>query len=356
MKKLCMVMERAVEEGVFPGAVLLADIPGRPFFCRAFGRARLAPAVPVTEDTVFDLASLTKPLALAATFMALADMGRISFCSSLGEALPGLAGSDKKDLKMSWLLAHCAGFPAWKPYHSSLTAFPLNQRRQELAKLIAHEPLEYEPKTQTLYSDIDYMALGLAVEQAGGQALDALARELIYKPLGIDDELFFVDPAGARPVGRVFAATAPCTQAGEIQEGVVNDENARALGGVAGHAGLFGTARGVWRLLRELLCLFQGGAGEGIIRPATAKTFLSRKEGQGTFVLGFDTPRRPSSRSGRHFSDSSVGHLGFTGTSFWMDLEKGAIVILLSNRVFCNSGNEAIKAFRPVIHDAAMEW
>jgi CubicO group peptidase (beta-lactamase class C family) len=359
VKELDLLMEKAVADGVFPGAVLLADIPGQPLFCEAFGLARLAPALPMTRDTIFDLASLTKPLALATSFMALTDLGRLSLSATLGEVHKDFAASDKKDLELARLLGHCAGFPAWQPYYKGLLSVPLSQRKQALASLIAKEALVYEPGQQTLYSDIDYMALGLVCEQAGGKTLDALARDLVYRPLGLENELFFVNAGDCNaprlPEGRIFAATAPCQQAGKMAEGLVNDDNARALGGVAGHAGLFGSAKGVWLLLRELLAFFQGRAGKSVIKPSTVKTFLSSRPGPGTFVLGFDTPSRPDSSSGSFFSDVSVGHLGFTGTSFWMDLQKGSIVILLSNRIHTNPSNEAIKTFRPLIHNAAMQ-
>ncbi|MDI6798154.1 MAG: serine hydrolase domain-containing protein, partial [Desulfatibacillaceae bacterium] len=359
MNELSFLMEKAVADGVFPGAVLLADIAGESLYCEAFGLARLAPALPMTRVTIFDLASLTKPLALATTFMALADLGALSLSSPLGQAHKDFAACDKKDLPLSWLLGHCAGFPAWQPYHKSLLQVPMHQRKQALAGLIAKEALVYEPGQQTIYSDIDYMALGLVCEQAGGRTLNALARDLVYRPLDLSNELFFANaPDGSAPrllQGRSFAATAPCQQAEKMAEGLVNDDNAAALGGVAGHAGLFGSAKGVWLLARELLALFRGRAGKSSIKPSTVKTFLTHKPGPGTFVLGFDTPSRPESSSGSFFSDLAVGHLGFTGTSFWMDLEKEAIVILLSNRTHTNPSNEAIKAFRPLIHNAAMK-
>jgi len=137
-------------------------------------------------------------------------------------------------------------------------------------------------------------------------------------------------------------------------EGEVHDDNAYTLGGVAGHAGLFGTAKDVYGLLQELLNAYLGESNTGVFDEHLVRSFFQRHSHVGSWALGFDTPTRPDSSSGRYFSDQSVGHLGFTGTSFWMDLEKGVVVILLTNRIHPTRKNEKIKAFRPKLHDAVM--
>ncbi|NVM22381.1 MAG: serine hydrolase, partial [Desulfobacterales bacterium] len=154
---------------------------------------------------------------------------------------------------------------------------------------------------------------------------------------------------------QVYAATEDCPWRGKILDGEVHDDNAYAMGGVAGHAGLFGTAKDVYGILKELLNVYEGKPNSGLFHLDVVETFFQHRSDAGSWALGFDTPTRPDSSSGRHFSDQSIGHLGFTGTSFWMDLLRGIIVVLLTNRIHPSRQNEKIKAFRPLLHDSIME-
>jgi CubicO group peptidase (beta-lactamase class C family) len=176
-----------------------------------------------------------------------------------------------------------------------------------------------------------------------------------YKPLGLEN-LFFLPlkESEIRP-GHACAATEDCPWRHKILEGEVHDDNAYVVGGVAGHAGLFGTARDIFGLLQHLLDTYTGKVASKVFQRETVQTFFECQQDQGRFALGFDTPTGLESSSGRYFSDHSVGHLGFTGTSFWMDLEEEVIVILLTNRVHPSRANEKIKDFRPMLHDTVME-
>jgi len=189
------------------------------------------------------------------------------------------------------------------------------------------------------------------VERVSDQRLDHFVTDEIYQPLGLNN-LFFISRNPAEPRGR-FAATENCPWRKKILEGQVHDENAYVVGGVEGHAGLFGTADNIYRLLAELLSIYRGQRTSALFHKDLLHRFFKRLPGTDK-ALGFDTPSVSDSSCGRGFSQNSVGHLGFTGASFWMDLEQSVIVILLTNRVHPSRENEGIKKFRPEIHDAVM--
>jgi len=347
------LMRQALDEGVFPGAVLLAARDGEILLHRAWGVADLSSGRPVTVDTVYDLASLTKPLATTLAVMRLIQTGRLTLETPLGTVLPVMADTAKAGVTLQQLLSHCSGWPAWQPYFAQLRQHPEEDRRRRLVRMLAAEPLVTTPGSATLYSDLDYLALGLVVENISGVRLDRFVRREIYQPLEIDD-LFF-NPLDAPPRPRSYAATERCPWRGGVLSGAVHDDNAYVLNGVAGHAGLFGTARAVFTLLRALLFAYRGESPSDLLAPDLVCAFW-RRSGDSAWTLGFDTPSAQGSSSGTCFSPNSVGHLGFTGTSFWMDLDRRITIILLTNRVHPVRANEKIRDFRPRIHDTLMEW
>jgi len=347
------LMQQALDEGVFPGAVLLAARNSDIFLHQAWGVADLSSGRPVTVDTVYDLASLTKPLATTLAMMRLIQTGRLTLGTPLGPMLPVMADTAKAGVTLRQLLSHCSGWPAWQPYFEQLRQHPEEDRRPRLAQMLAAEPLVATPGSATLYSDLDYLALGLVVENISGVRLDRFVRRELYQPLGIDDLFFNPLDAPSRP--RDYAATERCPWRGGVLSGAVHDDNAYVLNGVAGHAGLFGTARAVFTLLQALLSAYRGEADSDLLAPDLVRAFW-RRSGDSGWTLGFDTPSVQDSSSGACFSPNSVGHLGFTGTSFWMDLDRRITIILLTNRVHPVRSNEKIRAFRPRIHDALMEW
>ena len=320
----------------------------------------------MTPETSFDLASLTKPLATALALMVLAGRGRLDLAASLGEVLPSeWLPPDKQPLTLASLLTHRSGLPAWRPFYQEVLAAPAPARPTLLERLAAATPLEYPPDTATLYSDLGFMLLKAVVEELSGETLDRFCREAIYRPLGLKTLGFIplTKPAQTVPAtgnrklkteNRIYAATEPGLIPGRPPAGEVHDENAWAAGGVAGHAGLFGPGREVFHLVA---CLWQAYSGEptGPLTPAAVRLFFTIPPGADR-ALGFDTPGPdPASRAaGRFFSPRSVGHLGFTGTSFWLDLETGQMVVLLTNRVHLGRDDKTkIQAFRPRFHEAA---
>ena len=349
------LMQRGVANGVFPGGVLLVAKKDRVVFFEAFGYARLAPERPMTTDTVFDLASLTKPLATTVVLMLLVQQGRLSPDQTLGTTIPDFSGTKKKYITIRQLLSHTSGLPDYRPYYKKLVELSPSERKGSLKALLLSEGLIQRPGKASLYSDVGFMILQWLVEVTAQKSLDGFVQESIHRPLGLKDLFFVTLNVGKERDERPYAATEDCPWRGRILDGVVHDENAYALGGVGGHAGLFGTAQDVYGLLKELLDVYAGEPNRGLFRRDVLQTFFKRQSDIGSWALGFDTPTRPDSSSGRYFSDQSVGHLGFSGTSFWVDLLKGVIVIFLTNRIHPTRKNEQIRAFRPLLHDTVMD-
>lgn len=345
------IMRSGVTRGVFPGAVLLVAAGERTLCHRAYGAVDSAGGRPVRPETVFDLASLTKPLATTLAVMLLADRGKIDLDRPVGSVLSGYGHLEAAGVTVRHLLAHTSGLPDYRPFYRRLAGMAPERARERLNDLLRREAPLCQPGEKTLYSDLGFMVLARVVEALTGEGLDRTAADGVYRPLGVTD-LFFVR-RGRIPAGREFAATERCPWRGRVMRGEVHDENAWAVGGVDGHAGLFGTAAGIARLMAALQAAWNGEAA-GPLPGKLVRTFLAREKGRER-ALGFDAPVAAGSSSGRHFSLHSVGHLGFTGTSFWMDLDREIHVVLLTNRVHPTRGNTAIRGFRPRLHDAVME-
>lgn len=345
------LMHQALTQGVFPGAVVLAAKDGHIVLHRAYGLADLFSHRAMTVDTFFDLASLTKPLATAMAVMALVHAGRMALDAPIETYLSVFKGTEKAKITVRDLLSHCSGLPAWRPYYTTLRRLDLPRRREALRRLLLSEALEGKPRVSSCYSDLGYMLLQWLVETLSAMPLSGFIKEAVYDPLGIS-ALFFTDRPSAR-AEKLYAATEVCPWRHRLLVGEVHDDNASILGGCAGQAGLFGTAQGVYDLLQGLLAADRGLAGHPLWAGDLIRHFFTRRTGH-TWALGFDTPSDTGSSAGGYFSANSVGHLGFTGTSFWMDRDRALIVILLTNRVHPTRHNQSIRRFRPVFHDALM--
>ncbi len=344
--------QQALHEGVFPGAVILVLNQKGERWQAAFGIADTETGEAVREETYFDLASLTKPLCTALAVLRLVQSSRLKLDDRLGDVAADFKATDKADVRVRHLLSHQSGLPAWRPYFETLRQLPPAERRHVLCQLLVHEPLVYRPGTRSHYSDLDFLVLQILVETLSGKRLDRFAAQEIYGPLGIRD-LFF-NGTDAPPPPQLYAATEKCPWRGRVLKGHVHDDNAYALGGVAGHAGLFGTAAAVADLLTVLLAVAKGAETARALDPGLLREFF-RRQPPADWALGFDTPAAAGSSSGQYFSRHSIGHLGFTGTSFWMDLDRGVFVVLLTNRIHPSRANEGLKGFRPLIHDRVME-
>jgi len=352
MTQIEQLMQQALEDKVFPGAVLLVSQNGQCIFHAAFGFRDFLTNPPMTTDTIFDLASLTKPLATALAVMVLVQQNKVGLDQNLGDVLPAFKKDPKASIRIKHLLYHNSGLADYKAFYKKIRHLPLEKRKAALRELLVKELLVYPIGSRAVYSDIGFMILEWLVEEISGKPLDRFVSEMIYSPLGLE-HLFFIDVKAGRHPGE-FAATEQCPWRRQLQSGQVHDENAYVVGGVQGHAGLFGTALDVHRLLSHLLSAYHGQPSTQLFQPDMVRLFF-RRWADSDKALGFDAPSLSGSSSGKFFSRKSVGHLGFTGTSFWMDLDRGIIVILLTNRVHPTRNNEAIKLFRPKLHDEIMQ-
>jgi CubicO group peptidase (beta-lactamase class C family) len=346
------LMQGAVSNDVFPGGVLLVSQGGHVLIHQAFGMADPGEGTLVTTRTLFDLASLTKPLATTLAVMKLVERGQLTLENTLGDIMIACRGTDKAGISIRHLLYHNSGLPDYRPYFQDLAGEEPSSRRALILGRILDEFPAYPIGEKVVYSDLGFMLLRGVVETVSGTRLDSLVQKEIYLPLHLKN-LFFVDTETPPPPER-FAATERCLWRHVRIRGVVHDENAFTVGGVDGHAGLFGTASDIHCLLEEMLGTYSGALPGRLFRSDLLKEFLDF--GKGTErALGFDRPAAKESASGCHFSENSVGHLGFTGTSFWMDLDRSIIIILLTNRIYPGRDNEKLRFFRPVLHDAIME-
>jgi len=342
------VIRHAIRQRAFPGAALAVTHRGSLVVSQGFGRFTYESDSPeVQPDTMFDLASLTKVLATTALAMILYERGVLDLESPVAAILPEFVAPNSQREAMSkvtlrLLLAHSSGLPAY------VKLFETAHTRDELIGAAMTTPLVATPGSKADYSDIGFIALGEVLAKLAGAPLDFFAPREIFVPLRMS-RTSFNPPAASRSA--IPPTEDDLTFRHRVIQGEVNDENASVMDGVAGHAGLFAPAIDVARFAE---CMLRGGAP--ILGPATVELFTRREASPlGTSrALGWDTPSQPSS-SGAHFSPRSFGHLGFTGTSMWIDPERGLSVTLLTNRTWPDRSSQAIRQIRPLVHDAIIE-
>lgn len=359
-------LQSAVDAGVFPGAQLAVRLRGDLQCMVVAGRlSSEPPGLPVQPTTIYDLASLTKPLATATSVLLLIQGARVALEDPVQEVLTEFEGTPIGQATVRDLLTHRSGLPGWRPFYERLDArgqvsvLPGGDPfiKQRVLHMIRDEPLIYAKGTRSVYSDLGFMLLGFLVERLSGEALDLWCDEAIIRPLRADPLMFCPTAGRVQPgVGcpAVDASRIAPTEQDEWRHrlvcGDVHDENAAVMGGVAGHAGLFGTAESVLAVSGAWLRGYHGR--ESILDGKLVRQFTARQESaaRSSWALGWDTPSAPSS-AGSRFSERSFGHLGYTGTSLWIDPLCELEVVLLSNRVHPSRRNEKIKVFRPAIHD-----
>jgi CubicO group peptidase (beta-lactamase class C family) len=351
------VVERGVAARAFPGGVLALGRRGAPARVKAFGRlAYDTDASAVAPDTIYDLASLTKVVVTTTLAMRLVDEGRLDLDARVSSFFPAFRGGAKDAVTLRQLLTHSGGLAWWAPLYKEIKG-----KAAYLERIVALE-LAYAPGTKAVYSDLGVILLGDVVERLAGAPLGELARARVLDPLGMRDTLF-LPPASLLPR---IAPTENDPWRGRVLRGEVHDENASALGGIAPHAGLFGTAPDLARFAAMLL---DEGRADGLrlVSRATLELFTLRAGVPGASrALGWDTPADESGRrssvpgepgyssAGSLLSPRSFGHTGFTGTSIWVDPERGLSVVLLTNRVHPTRENNKIRAVRSEVADAAV--
>ena len=360
------LLDGGVGEEAYAAAVLLVGRNDEVLFERSAGYARAA--------SLFDIASLTKPLT-AALFFALSQEGHLSSDGIAAEVLPFTSPDPRaREIRFAHLLAHTSGLPAWLPLYEKVASAGTAEGRPLPGTAEGHDrilsevlslPLSRDPGAGWEYSDIGFMLLGRAIEVAGFHSLDRLLASMVTGPLGMRETRYLPLAAISEcETGRLIP-----TGWSEVRQrekvGEVDDENAAAMGGVAGHAGLFSTAGDLFLFAREIVRA-RKGEGRVLTRPSAVgmTTRVARPSGCPR-TLGFDTPtpphsfpigdspgNAPHSQAGERAPSDAVGHLGYTGCSMWIDPVRGTSVILLTNRVVFGSDNRKLSAFRPRIHDA----
>ena len=347
------VLDQAVNSDAFPGGVLAVGYRDE-LAVHPFGRFTYEKTSPeVTEETIYDLASVTKVVATTTAVMLLEQDSRIDINLPVARYLPEWMNAAAKDPNPAWrakvtvrnLLLHDSGLPAHDKFYEQV-----HGRKNVIERVLA-EPLVSEPGTKVEYSDLGFILLGEIIERLTGQELDEFAREEIFEPLAMKHTMF-VPPKSARKMIPPEEKDAEGRK-GVIQ-GEVHDGNAYAMGGISGHAGLFSTAGDLAIFAQMML---NGGiyAHHRLLQRATIDEFTARVAiANSARALGWDVPVEPSS-SGDYFSPHSFGHTGFTGTSIWIDPEKQLFVILLTNRVYPTAENIKIRQVRPILHDAIVE-
>lgn len=354
LQRLDPLLQEALAGNVFSGAAVGLCLPGagEKRFSSVWGKSSLLPGSPqITKHTLFDLASLTKPLATTLALLCLEQEGKIV----LDESLPSLlekedACAGKQDITLRHLLNHCSGFAAHRPYFKELIHIDPQQRKNWLLDAVLREKLAYQPGTKSVYSDLGFILLGLIVEKKSGFALDSYVQQVVMEPVGLGDTIIF-NPLEKKK--NDFAATERCPWRNRVLRGEVHDDNAFAVGGVSGQAGLFGDVDGVLALVSLLLGVLTKKQHHPSFSADRLRHFCHRQDMApgSSWALGFDTPSPEGSSAGSFISANSVGHLGFTGTSFWIDIDREVAVVLLTNRVHPTRENNLIKQFRPRFHD-----
>ena len=358
MQQLDAYLRQAVACGEVPGVVVCVAYRGEVVWHEAYGAASWVPERRAMRcDTLFDVASLTKVMATTPLVLGAHEDGVLKLDDPLQRFYPSVSG-DAGAVTVRQLLSHSGGFADWLPLYVKLESDGTGrQRRRQAALWILEEPLAYRPGQASVYSDLGFIVLGDILETCYAQPLDVLFEQRVARPLGLRQIAY--RPLDARQASgdpADFAATERCDWRGRVLSGEVHDANAWAMGGVAAHAGLFATAAGVWEFAHALLEAAAGRRAIPALPPALLRQSWQRQAAppDTTRALGWDTPTPGRSSAGSFFSANAVGHLGFTGCSLWMDLERQVSVVLCTNRVHPSRRADGISRLRPRVHDLAM--
>jgi serine-type D-Ala-D-Ala carboxypeptidase len=344
------LLREGIAAGAFPGCSLAVVHRGELVASAGLGRFTYEAHSPeVAAGTIFDLASLTKIVATTAMAMILYERGLLDLDMPLESVVREFAAVDprRQDVTFRTLLAHTSGLPGY------VRLFEQSRTRDELVLAACRTPLEAAPGERTEYSDIGFIVLGEALARLADEALDSFCGREIFGPLAMAST-GFNPPQSQRLL--IPPTEADCAFRHRVIQGEVHDENAAVMGGVAGHAGLFASAPDLARFAHALLGCSSRTSAKTIFLPETLRTFARPQAAQSGSprALGFDLPSAPS-QSGSHLSPGSLGHLGFTGTSLWLDPERELAIVLLANRTWPDRSSQEIKRVRPRVHDAIVE-
>lgn len=337
------VITSALTDGEAPGAAVAVARHGRLVHLKAYGTVAQTPgSANVTVETMYDMASLTKVVATTTLAMMLEDQGKLDLRRTVASYVPEFSAPDKANITVKMILTHTGGLEADVPHVRTYTS------RQEIFDSVNVRPLKYQPGNGMIYSDLDLIMVQTVIERIAGRPLDSLAHDWIFAPLGMTNTMFNPDTTQKN----MIAATERDSARGLIW-GVVHDPTAWVMGGVAGHAGLFSSARDAAVFTQMLL---NGGEYNGIrfVKAATVARWAAMQDPGTSRAIGWDTPSGTSS-AGHYFSQRSFGHTGFTGTSIWIDPVKDLFVILLTNRVNETSANQKQAPLRRALADTVQQ-
>jgi CubicO group peptidase (beta-lactamase class C family) len=339
-----------IREGLYPGAVIVIGRRDSILYSRGYGHFTWNPAsrVPDPDSTLWDIASITKVVATAASAMRLVDQGKLDLDAPVRRYLPRFSGGLKNQVTVRMLLDHTSGLKSYVPIYRKA-----GRSRTRMVNLLYAQPLLRSPGDSAEYSDLNAMLLGLLIESVAGTSLDRFAEAEVFAPLGMMETRF-------RPPARLKRRIAPAgIWRGQPVPGDVNDQNAAAFGGVAGHAGVFSTARDLARFAQVWLRDGMAPAGQWV-SPATMRQFLTRGPRSGTRLLGWDSPElngEEPSIYGTLITQSAYGHTGFTGTELWIDPAHDLFLVFLTNRAFDPRARDSVKGLKLVrteLSDAAI--
>ena len=340
------VINEAIKEEAFPGAVILVWKDDKTIFQKPFGQFTYDKnSNRVTLKSIYDLASLTKVLATTTAAMICVDKKLFDLGDKVYEYIPAFALNGKENVTIKNLLLHNSGLPAWKRYYDK------NLSVEEILNDIYNSEIKFETGTETLYSDLGMIVLGKVINKASNQTLDEFCKEEFFTPLKMHNTFF-------NPPDLVLHRIAPTEIDNywrmKLIKGKVHDENSSLLGGVSGHAGLFSTAQDIAKLLE--LIINKGKINDKqLIKSETVELFTLKKIDKNDRLLGWDVKSETGSSAGNKLSKNSFGHTGFTGTSIWVDPVRNLFVVFLTNRVYPSRENKKILHVRPELHDAVID-
>jgi CubicO group peptidase (beta-lactamase class C family) len=386
--KVRELLAQGVEQGVFPGAVLLVGKKGEVVFQEAVGvlsNEDPDSVMPTRLETVFDIASLTQPVVTASLMMMLIDSGKLKLSDKVTRYVPGFGVFGKSEITIRDLLDHSSGLIHWHPFYEDIVALSASSRMGILASSTAKDyvyqqisrmGLRNKPGSKQIFSDIGFILLGQIVERLVGAPLNKVAHKLLFHPLGMTSSSFIDLPLLKRgaleAVPDMIAPTENCSWRKRILTAEVHDDNAWAMGGISGHAGCFSTAQDLHLFASSLLAAYVGQ--ESLVSQRTVRDFFypwinssfeqsqfedsvrqqSTKEGH-HWRLGWEGPNTDNGMSGAGLSPFAVGHSGFTGCSLWLEPEAGIDIVLMTNRVHPSRNNKKILEYRPALYAAVSE-
>ena len=330
-----------MRKGIYPGAVVVIGRRDSLLYARGYGNFTWSPSspVPTPDSTIWDIASITKIVSTTSTAMRMVDQGKLDLDAPVRRYLPRFSGGLNNQVTVRMLLDHTSGLKSYVPFYVKARG-----SRARSIDLLYAQPLLRVPGDSAEYSDLNALFLGLILEKVGGGPLDQLASREVFRPLGLTQTMY-------RPRSSLKRRIAPSgIWRGQPVPGDVNDQNAVAMGGVAGHAGVFSTGKDLARYAQVWLRYGMGPNGEWVT-PATVRRFLVRGPRSGSRLLGWDTPEaRPDEPSvfGTLISEATYGHTGFTGTELWIDPARDLFLVFLTNRAFDPRVRESLKELKVV--------